>query len=183
MTKKHNPDLSAAAEPVAPQPDTAPEPAPADARRADEPTLEDVIRQRDEYLNLLQRSRAEFDNYRRRNDALRATALEEGRQDAVTRMLGVLDNLSRALEACSDDPAKVAQGVNMIHKQFCEVLQGMGVERIADEGHPFDPNVHEAFLQEQAGEGIEPGTVTAVLQCGYTMNGRMLRPSKVKVAQ
>ena len=97
-------------------------------------------------------------------------------------MLGVLDNLSRALEACNDDPAKVAQGVNMIHKQFCEVLQSMGVERIADEGHPFDPNVHEAMLEVES-DSHEDRQVVDEYQKGYLYQGRLLRPAKVSVCK
>lgn len=187
MTRKHNTDASAQAG------DTAQQSVPADsgdAQPADQTisdttaqALKEAQRQRDEYLDLLQRSRAEFDNYRRRNDTLRATAYDEGRQDAVRQLLGVLDNLGRAVEACGDDPVRVAQGVAMIYKQFCDALEGMGVQRVDDQGQPFDPNIHEALMQECAPEGVEPGTITAVLQYGYTMNGRMLRPGKVKVAQ
>lgn len=140
-----------------------------------------ATRERDEYLNLAQRIQADFDNYRRRNQNAREDAYGDGVRDTLIKFLPVLDNLDRA--ACS--PAgedALREGVQLVLKQLNTVLGSAGVEEIKAEGAAFDPNLHNAVMQDSA-EGVQSGTVTAVMQKGYIMGSRVLRHSMVKVAE
>ncbi len=143
--------------------------------------LEEAQRQRDEYIALAQRVQADFDNYRRRNQNVRQDAYDEGVRDTLTKLLPVLDNLERASAAQGSEDA-IREGVQMVLKQTLAMLTAAGVEEIAAEGVAFDPNVHNAVMQEPA-DGVESGTITMVLQKGYTQGAKVLRHSMVKVAQ
>jgi molecular chaperone GrpE len=128
------------------------------------------------------RARAEFANYQKRAkqqaDADRVYAVGSLARD----LLEPLDNLDRAIEALrsSGDPG-VTAGLDMVTKQLHEILAKHGVEPIPAHGQPFDPNLHDAILQQPAPEHPE-GTVVAELTRGYTIRDRVLRPSKVAVS-
>ena len=134
----------------------------------------------DEYLALAQRTQADFDNFRRRNESVRADAFAEGQRAVAKAMLAVLDNLERALLAPAAEGDALRTGVEMTHKQMLATLEKLGVTVIDRVGEKFDPNLEDAVMQGTAEEG-EPGTVCAVFQKGYQMNGHMLRPAMVKV--
>ncbi|MDD4797012.1 MAG: nucleotide exchange factor GrpE [Eubacteriales bacterium] len=136
--------------------------------------------QRDEYLGLAQRLQADFDNFRRRNQNTYRDAYQQGVCETVTKFLPVLDNIERALGADGQEESLRA-GVELIKKQFIQVLSGMGIEEISAQDCAFDPNIHNAVLQEVC--DAQSGTVTGVLQKGYCMEGKVLRYSMVKVAQ
>lgn len=140
-----------------------------------------IAQERDEYLNLAQRVQADFDNYRRRNQNVREEAYNEGVRDTLVKFLPVLDNLERALQAQGQE-ADLREGVLLVNRQFVSLLNAAGVEEIKAEGEPFDPNLHNAVLQEAA-PGAQSGSVTAVMLKGYCMQGRVLRHSMVKVAE
>jgi molecular chaperone GrpE len=144
--------------------------------------LGEVTKQRDEYLEQLQRSRAEFVNYQRRAKV----QAEQDRLYAVSGLaidlLGVLDNLDRAIEAvkASGHPNLVA-GIELVSKQFHDALAKHGVEPILALGLPFDPNVHEALMQQP--DATKPDhTVVAEMTRGYKLHDRVLRPSRVAVS-
>jgi molecular chaperone GrpE len=144
--------------------------------------LAQAQRQRDEYFEQLQRSRAEFLNYQKRAksqaDADRAYAVGSLARD----LLDGLDNLERATEALrAAAPAGIVEGLEMVHKQLLATLAKHGVEPIAALGQPFDPNQHEALVQ-QPDPGKPEGTVVAELGKGYKIHDRVLRPSKVAVS-
>jgi molecular chaperone GrpE len=144
--------------------------------------LAEAQRQRDEYLDQLQRSRAEFTNYQKRArsqaDADRLYAVGSLARD----MLEVLDNMERAIEAVRTSAAPgIAEGLDMVVKQFLSTLAKHGVEPIQALGQHFDPNQHEALV-EQPDETHPPGTVVAELSKGYRIRDRVLRPSKVAVS-
>lgn len=143
--------------------------------------LEKAQKERDEYLNLAQRVQADFDNFRRRNQNVRQDAYDEGVRDTLVKLLPVLDNLERASTAQGSEDS-IREGVQMVLKQMLSMLTSAGVEEIAAEGCAFDPNLHNAVMQEPA-EGCESGAVLQVLQKGYAQGGRVLRHSMVKVAQ
>ena len=134
----------------------------------------------DEYLALAQRTQADFDNFRRRNESVRADAFAEGQRAVCKAMLAVLDNLERALAAPAAEGDSLRTGVEMTHKQMMAALEKLGVTVIDRLGEKFDPNLEDAVMQGSPEEG-EPGTVCAVFQKGYVMNGHMLRPAMVKV--
>lgn len=100
------------------------------------------------------------------------------------QLLGVLDNLDRAVDATASatDPQSVAAGVKIVHEQFLKVLADHGIESILAEGQPFNPDVHEAVMQQPSAD-VQPGTVLQQLARGYQMHGRVLRPAKVIVSR
>ena len=144
-----------------------------------EKELEETRAQRDEYLDLVQRKQAEFANYRRRTESVRQEAYDDGRRDAIEKLLPVVDNLERALDAAGEESA-LRSGVEMVLRQTLETLTKMGVETIDPMGQPFDAELHNAVMQGSAEEG-EPGTVCMVLQKGYKLGARVIRHAMVKV--
>ena len=144
-----------------------------------EKELEETRAQRDEYLDLVQRKQAEFANYRRRTESVRQEAYDDGRRDAIEKLLPVVDNLERALDAAGEESA-LRSGVEMVLRQTLDTLAKLGVETIDPLGQPFDAELHNAVMQGSAEEG-EPGTVCQVLQKGYRLGGRVIRHAMVKV--
>jgi molecular chaperone GrpE len=142
-----------------------------------------VARERDEYLDHLRRLKAEWDNYRKRvqrdNEELRLRAAET----VVESLLPVMDNMSRALEAGDKhEEGQLLAGVTLVAGQLRGTLAGHGLEEIEVEpGTTFDPEYHEAIVAQPSEEYPE-GTVTQVLERGYLLHGKMLRPAKVIVA-
>lgn len=141
--------------------------------------LEAAKKQSDEYLNMAQRVQADFENFRRRNNAVRADAYEDGARAFIKTILPVMDNLERALAAESADAA-LHEGVSMVHRQLSEALKKRGVTVIDCAGEKFDPRLEDAVMQADASEG-EPGTVCLVLQKGYQLGDVVLRHAMVKV--
>ena len=141
--------------------------------------LEAAKKPSDEYLNMAQRVQADFENFRRRNNAVRADAYEDGARAFIKTILPVMDNLERALAAESADAA-LHEGVSMVHRQLSEALEKRGVTVIDCAGEKFDPRLEDAVMQADASEG-EPGTVCLVLQKGYQLGDVVLRHAMVKV--
>ena len=144
--------------------------------------LAQVQRQRDDYFDQLQRTRAEFVNYQKRAktqaDADRVYAVGS----LVRDLLEGIDNLERAIDALrSSADAKITEGLDMVQKQLVAILAKHGVEPIDALGKPFDPNEHEALLQ-QPSDGHPEGTVIGVMNKGYKIRDRVLRPAKVAVS-
>lgn len=164
---------------AAAQPEQEAQETPAQDAEALAKELEETRAQRDEYLDLAQRKQAEFANYRRRTEGVRQEAYDDGRRDAIEKLLPIVDNLERALGAAGEESA-MRSGVEMVLRQTLETLQKMGVETIDPMGQPFDAELHNAVMQGSAEEG-EPGTVCMVLQKGYKLGGRVIRHAMVKV--
>jgi len=141
--------------------------------------LEKTKAQCDEYLDLAQRKQAEFANYRRRTEGVRQEAYDDGRRDAIDKLLPVVDNLERALAAAGEE-SSLKSGVEMVLRQTLDILVKMGVETIDPMGQPFDAELHNAVMQGGEDEG-EPGTVCMVLQKGYKLGSRVIRHAMVKV--
>lgn len=142
--------------------------------------LDKTKAQCEEYLDLAQRKQAEFANYRRRTEGVRAEAYDDGRRDAIDKLLPVIDNLERALMAAGEEDSALKSGVDMVLRQTKETFAKMGVEEIDPLGQPFDAQLHNAVMQGTAEEG-EPGTVCAVFQKGYKLGERVIRHAMVKV--
>ena len=142
--------------------------------------LEKTKAQCDEYLDLAQRKQAEFANYRRRTEGVRQEAFDDGRRDAIDKLLPVIDNLERALAAAGENEGGLKAGVEMVLRQTKETFAKMGVEEIDPLGQPFDAELHNAVMQGSEDEG-EPGTVCMVLQKGYKLGNRVIRHAMVKV--
>jgi len=146
--------------------------------------LQDAERERDEVLDNLRRVAADFDNYRKRVAREQSQLYARAGERVVARLLPVLDDLVRALEAAEHhEEAKVLEGVRMTKDALAGVLASEGVEEIAaDDGGPFDPHVHEALMTQPA-EGVEPGHIVHVIQRGYRLGDVVLRPARVIVAE
>ncbi len=143
--------------------------------------IQTLQKQKDETVALLQRNQADFDNFRRRNASVRADSLEEGKRECIKALLPALDNFDRALQAEGAGDESWREGVRLVHRQLMDSLQKLGLSEIEAEGK-FDPNVHEAVMQEKA-EGRESGDILAVLQKGYRVGEKIVRHSMVKVAE
>lgn len=128
------------------------------------------------------RLRADYDNLARRSKLDREAAEKYRAQSLLTGLLPVLDNLDRALqvEVTSEEAASLYKGVEMVFNQLLEATKQEGLEIIPAEGVVFDPNVHQAVMQEQDSEK-EVGVVLRELQKGYKLKDRVLRPAMVSV--
>jgi len=134
------------------------------------------------------RRQADFENYRKRTERDRGDTHNRIVADVARKLLPVVDNLARALEAEqsvetqeSNEFRHFLHGVELISKQLNDVLESLGVQPIVAVGEPFDPHIHEAVVTEPS-DKYEPDTVTEEIARGYRMGDRLLRPSMVKVA-
>jgi len=152
-------------------------PIPEQAAEREVDDLRRALEERDtQYLRLA----ADFENFRRRSAQESVDRSRYGAEGAAVALLPVLDNLRRAIQhAPEGDP--MVDGVRMVARQFEEALRSLGVTEIDAEGQPFDPALHEAIGGEESPE-VERDTVAAVLQPGYRLHDRVLRPALVRVA-
>ena len=124
---------------------------------------------------------AEYENYRRRTQNQSAQRYQEGRNDVLSSLLPIGDNLERAILSCADENTK--QGIDMVLKAFKKVLEGEGVEEIDPTGQPFDATYSEAIMAIPAAEGEESGIVKQVYVKGYKKGDKVLRYAQVIVTQ
>ena len=160
-----------------------------DAEPEGEAPLEDVVSQLQDDLAAARdaalRAQADAQNVKRRAEQdvekARKFALEQFTRD----LLPVVDNLERALEAASGDEEAVkpiAEGVELTLKSFVDAMTKFNIEVVDPQGEPFDPNLHQAMSMVENNE-VEPNSVIAVMQKGYTLNGRLVRPAMVMVSK
>jgi molecular chaperone GrpE len=136
--------------------------------------------ERDEYLNDLKRVAAEFENYRKRVLRDQESLVARAHERLVKELLPVLDDLERALAAAEEhEEAKLEEGVRLVHRELKAALDREGLAEIETDG-VFDPHVHEALLSQPS--EAEEGSVLEVLQKGYKLGDRVLRPARVVVA-
>jgi molecular chaperone GrpE len=139
-------------------------------------------RERDELYEQLQRSRAEFANFQKRSKSLADADRLYATGSLARDLLEGLDNLERATDALrASGVAGITEGLDMVHRQLLATLAKHGVAPIAALGQPFDPNLHEAVVEQPDAEHPE-GTVVAELGRGYRLHDRVLRPTKVAVS-
>ena len=150
--------------------------------------LKRVEAARTELQETLARRQADFENYRKRVERERSETYNRVVADVVSKLLPVLDNLRRALDAEasmeaaeSDEFRHFLHGVELIDKQLGDVLEGLGLQPVEAVGQPFDPHIHEAVATEQS-DDYEPDTVVQELVRGYRIGEKLLRPAIVKVA-
>ena len=136
----------------------------------------------EEEENRYLRLRADYDNLLRRQKLDAEANAKFRAQSLLTDLLPVLDNLDRALQVKveSDEATSLYKGVEMVYKQLVDATAREGLEVIASEGEAFDPNFHQAVMQEQDSEK-ESGVIVRELQKGYKLKDRVLRPSMVSV--
>ena len=151
---------------------------PAPAAEHDE--VETLQRERDELVDTLQRVQADFENFRKRAARDQASLVTRANERLVKELLPVLDDLERALEAAeAHEEAKLEEGVALVARSFADVLRKEGLEEVETEGK-FDPHVHEALLSQPS--EAEEGAVVEVIQKGYRLGDRVLRPARVVIA-
>lgn len=134
----------------------------------------------DEFKDRYLRTLADFENYRKRADREKSDFFKYAMQGVLKDLLPILDNFDRALDH-AEEGDDFHKGVLLIYKQLLDVLQKHGVKPINESGVRFDPNIHEGVIREE-NASVPSQTVTAVLQKGYFLHDRVLRPAMVKVA-
>jgi molecular chaperone GrpE len=142
--------------------------------------LDALTQERDELRSLAQRVQADFENYRKRMLREQTDAVTRANEALVEQLLPVLDSFELALGQLESVDAPVRKGVELVYAGLLAVLEKAGLERIDAAGKEFDPNVHEAVMQE--GEDGDP-VVAETIRTGYRLKGRVLRPAMVKVAR
>lgn len=146
--------------------------------------LSQARRQAQEYLEGWQRARAEFANYKKRIEREQSQSYQNAAGAVTKRYLSVVDDLDRALRArpTDGDGAAWANGIELVYRKLLALLESEGVLRMDADGQMFDPNMHEAVVSEDSPEH-ESGQIIEVLQQGYLLGDRVLRPAVVRVAR
>ncbi len=134
-----------------------------------------------DYKDKWMRNVAEFDNYKKRNAKIWQDAFNEGVVNTINKILPIGDNLDWAINMDLDEKTK--EGLINLRRKFLETLLDMGIEEIDPTGKPFDPNIAEAVMQVEGGEGEEPDTVKQVFQKGYKIKEKIIRYAKVSVTK
>lgn len=162
-----NEDINAGAE-LEPEEETEKQP-----ENKSQPEEDEALNAR--YMRLM----ADFQNYKKRTEKEKSDIYAYANEKIVTQLLEVLDNFERALShECADEG--YAKGMEMIFRQLSDVLEKAGLEEIKALGEDFDPNFHNAVMTEDNAD-YESGKVTGVMQKGYRLNSKVIRPSMVKV--
>ena len=146
--------------------------------------LKQLVEKKDEEIKALQEkmlySQAEFENFKKLKMKEKLETLKFGNESLIKEFIPVVDNLEMALDhvAKTGDFKSIHEGVQLTLNEFLKVLEKAGVTRIDAVGKKFDPNLHEAFYQEEK-EDMEPDTVISEFQKGYLLNDRLIRPARV----
>lgn len=150
-----------------------------------EEELEVVDEYKEKYEDLqgkFVRLQADFANFKRRSNEERSSFVGLGVEKLAIGILPVLDNFDRAMEMVEDKSSPFFEGMEMLQRQFVEILNNNEIREIDAINQPFDPNFHHAVLMESL-EGVEAGLVTTVLQKGYLHGDKVIRPAMVKVSE
>ena len=154
----------------------------AQTESADNDVITNLERERDEFKDMYMRSVAEAQNIQRRAQVDVENSRKFATENLVVDILPVLDNFERAVQSPAEGDAKTfLDGFVMIHQNLMATLQKHGLAPIEAVGQPFDPNLHQAIMRVETDEYPED-TVVEVLQTGYTVDGRCIRPAMVKVS-
>lgn len=156
------------------------------AKRASqlESRLKEIEKQNKEYLEKLLRLKAEFENYKKRMLKEQSLAIKYASEGIITRLLPIVDDLDRALEAIKNDleASKIIDGVKLTHQDIKKVLEECLVKEINPVGEPFNPEEHEA-LNIIASDSHNEDHVVEVFQKGYKLDGKVVRPAKVSICK
>jgi len=162
---------------------TQPVDTPAAAEAASTDQVAALQRERDDFHDRWMRKAAEFDNYRRRIERERREQADEAIVNLLQELLLVVDDFDRALTVqAGEEAAAYRKGVELIHSKLQDLLRKHGVTPIEAIGADFDPNVHQAVVQEVSPDHRD-GEVIGEMRKGYMINDRLLRPAMVKVAK
>ena len=161
----------------------------ADAVEAAELSLEDLVAQLQDEVAAAKdaalRTHADAQNFKRRAEQDVEKARKFALEQFTKELLPVVDNLERALESASGDEEiiqPIAEGVKLTLKSLQDALKKSNIEVVDPQGEPFDPNLHQAMSMVESSE-VEPNSVIAVMQKGYTLHGRLVRPAMVMVSK
>jgi molecular chaperone GrpE len=145
--------------------------------------LEEISKLSEENFGKFIRMQADFDNYRKRVTKEKEEMHQLSLEKIIKEILPVIDNLERAIMAFRNDDldSKYVEGIEMVFKQLDSVLERNGLKEIEAAGCEFDPNFHHAVMQVEA-DGFEENTVVEVMQKGYLLGCKVVRPTLVKVA-
>ncbi|HMO34982.1 MAG TPA: nucleotide exchange factor GrpE [Gemmatales bacterium] len=148
--------------------------------QAEKSALDKLTEERDNYLNLLRRTQADFDNYQKRS--LREAEIERkyAQRPLALEILPTLDNFERFLQSMKDEN-ELTKGIAMMHKLLLDALGRHGIRKMVCVDQPFDPNLHQAILEQPSEKPT--GTILLEAEAGYTYHDRVLRPAKVIVAK
>ena len=141
------------------------------------PLQAELAQANDKFLRLY----ADFENFKKRSRTEKEAAYANAKSDTVLALLPALDNMERALAAAGEEDTPLKKGVDMVLNQFASCFEQLGVSSYGAVGDAFDPNLHEAVMHSEE-EGVEPNTVTMVLQKGYKQGDKIIRHALVQVA-
>jgi molecular chaperone GrpE len=148
--------------------------------------LEQALVKSEEYLQGWQRERAEFFNYKKRMERENSQGSQNAIGNAIRRYLDIADDLARALKNTNrpmeGDDAIWAEGIDLIYRKMLSAFEADGVKMMTMDGNFFDPNLHEAISHEDSPDH-ESGQIIEVVQPGYTLGDKVLRPARVRVAR
>ncbi len=142
--------------------------------------LEKTIKERDEYKELVQRIKADFDNYKKRVEQERKNQILYASEDIIKKFLPILDNLELALKH-NERNDEFTKGIELIYSSIIDMLEQEGVKPIIAQDMPFDPYRHEALMSRESEK--PENTVIEVMQKGYSLNERIIRPAKVIISK
>ncbi|MCC3867577.1 nucleotide exchange factor GrpE [Terrisporobacter mayombei] len=143
--------------------------------------IEELEKQVEEKEDKYKRLQAEYSNYMRRTQEEKQTVGIFANEKIITELIPVIDSMERAMDACTDKEDDMYKGIELVHKQLIDCLQKFEVEEINALNEDFDPNLHLAVMQESV-DGVEANKVVMVLQKGYKLNTKVIRPTMVKVS-
>lgn len=146
--------------------------------------LEKECRLASEYKEHLQRLTADFENYRKRVEKEREDFVKFSKEDLIHELLPILDNFEMALYHVKNttEPRKIIEGIELVERQFHNILKKEGLQVIEAKGKKFDPHIHDAIMHEETDKHLE-GFIVEELRKGYTLSGKVIRPAQVKVAK
>lgn len=146
-------------------------------------SVEEKKKLADDYYDQLLRLKAEFENFRRRTEREKQNHVMWGKEDILLKQVSILDVLEQALQSArtSTNVESIRKGLELITQEFVRMMGSEGITAVDPKGVKFDPQVHEALEYVDSAE--PDGTIVAVLQKGYTINGRVMRPARVQVAK
>ena len=146
--------------------------------------LDTALKDADNHKDTALRAKAEADNIRRRAEREVSNASKFALERFAKEILAVVDSLEKALETKADDESQKAmhEGISLTHKLFLDTLKKFNIEQVSPLGESFDPALHEAMVMQESDEH-EPNSVMMVVQTGYQLNGRLIRPARVIVAK
>ena len=146
--------------------------------------IDKLKKEAEEYKDKWLKVHAEYENTRKRLEKEKHDHIKFANEDIISKLFPIMDNFDMAFAAMekAEDKEAVMEGIKLVQKEFHRVLEENGVERIETVGKEFDPNLHEA-VQAVETEEVPDGEIVEEVRSGYLLNGRILRPAKVKVAK